>query len=76
MNTREMSTVMKLLFFSFRLILATSQPSAQESVSTKTDIRSSCTTQPKTTCTDRPTVIQYTMMAGSSTMPEYIRPMR
>ena len=46
-------TVMKLLFFSFRLILATPQPRAAESVSTKTDIRNTESNAPTTAETVR-----------------------
>jgi len=39
---------MKLLFFSFWLILATSQPSAQDSANTNTDSRNTSSTPPIT----------------------------
>ena len=49
MNTSDTSIVIKLLFFSFRLIFATTQPSAQDSVSTKTDSSASSSTPPRMT---------------------------
>ena len=39
---------MKLLFFSFWLILATNQPNAQDSASTNTDSRNTSSTPPIT----------------------------
>ena len=76
MNTSEMSTVMKLLFFSFWLILAMIQPRTHDRVSTKTDSSASSRSPPKTTGAVTPATIQYTIMAGKYTTEEYIRPMR
>ena len=68
--------MIKLLFFSFRLILATTQPSAQDSVSTKMLISKSSRIEPAITPRLAETVIQYTITAGRMTTPEYISPSR
>ena len=49
MNSRDVSTRMKLLFFSFRLILATIQPSRQDSTSTIMEMMSTIRVQPRIT---------------------------
>ena len=71
-----MITVIKLLFFSFRLILATTHPKVQDRVRTKIEIRSISSRQPKIAPADADTAIQYTMTAGRITTMEYIAPMR
>ena len=43
-----MSTVIKLLCFSFRLIFATTQPSTQERMRTRTEISSTKSREPMT----------------------------
>lgn len=68
--------MIKLLFFSFWLILATTHPSAQDRVSTKTDSSTSSSRPPSTVLADISTTTQYTMSAGRYTTAEYIRPMR
>ena len=58
MNTREISTVTKLLFLSFRLILATTQPSTQDSSSTMNVTITSSSRPQITRETVTPAVIQ------------------
>ena len=48
MKRRETSTVTKLLFFSFRLIFATAQPSAQERNSTISETSATSSSEPMT----------------------------
>ena len=67
---------MKLLFFSLRLIFATTQPSRQDSSSTKIDTKSRSSTQPATAAAVSLAVKKYTTTAGSSTTPENISPIR
>ena len=76
MNSRDTRTVIKLLFFSRRLILATTQPNAQDSSSTMTVTVSSSTSPPIRRAAVQPTVSQYTANAGSSTTADYIAPIR
>ena len=71
-----MKTVIKLLFFSFRLIFATTQPSAQESVRTNIDSSSTKSSAPISAGTEKPATARYTAAAGTETTPEYISPMR
>ena len=68
--------MIKLLFFSFRLIFATTQPSTQDSASANSEMTISSTTPPRMIPAVRGTVHQYTMMTGKITMPEYISPSR
>ena len=76
MKTREIMTVMKLLFFSLRLMAATIQPSAQESVRTKIVTRSINKMEPRIERNVTGATIQYTRIAGSITRQEYIAPIR
>ena len=69
-------TVIKLLFFSFSLIFATTQPSTQESISTTADTIISDTIVPRTEYTVAPATIMYTIETGSMTIPEYMSPSR
>ena len=69
-------TVIKLLFFSFSLIFATTQPSTHESISTTADTIISDTIVPRTEYTVAPATIMYTIETGSMTIPEYMSPSR
>ena len=64
MNISDTSTVIRLRFFSFRLIFATTQPSAQDSVSTNSEISTISSRLPSTAPVPADTFIQYTMAAG------------
>ena len=68
--------MIKLLFLSFRLIFATTQPSAHESASTNREMSATSSTPPAMAAALAEIMIQYTMTAGRMTTPEYIRPMR
>ena len=76
MKTSDRSTVAKLLFFSFRLIFATTQPSEHDKMSTISEMHTSSTSEPAIAPNEADTLHQYTMIAGRMTTPEYIRPIR
>ena len=57
-------------------ILATTQPSRQDSTSTTSDTASISASPPMTVAADSSATIQYTMMQGSMITPENIRPIR
>ena len=58
MNTSEASTTTRLLFRSFWLIFAATQPRAQESISTAREISRVSTSPPRTADAVTPTVTQ------------------
>ena len=76
MNSSDTSTVIRLRCFSFKLIFATTQPNAQDSVSTNSEISTISSSVPTTTPVPADTLIQYTMAAGRKATPEYISPIR
>ena len=76
MKTSESTTVIRLLFFIFRLIFATAHPSTQERISTSIEIKNKNTSPPKTDFTENETFHQYTTIAGRITEAEYISPIR
>ena len=67
---------MKLLFFSFRLMRATTQPSRHESTITITDTISTISTPPTIVPAVTGAVSQYTITAGTMTTAAYIKPSR
>ena len=76
MATRDTSTVVMPLCFSFRLIFATTQPSRQDRSSTISEISTMSSRPPAMTAALWATWIQYTITAGRMTIAEYIRPIR
>ena len=76
MNTSDTSTEMMLLFFSFKLIFATTRPSAHDSTSTNTEISSTDRIPPTTIAAEIGTTTQYTITAGTMMIAEYISPIR
>ena len=67
---------MKLLFFSFRLMRATTQPSRHESTITITDTISTISTPPTIVPAVTGAVSQYTITPGTMTTAAYISPSR
>ena len=65
---------MKLLFFSFRLMRATTQPSRHESTITITDTSSTISTPPTIAPAVTGAVSQYTITPGTMTTAAYIKP--
>ena len=66
----------KLLFFSFRLMRATTQPSRHESTITITDTSSTVSTPPTIVPAVTGATIQYTITAGTVATALYISPSR
>ena len=76
MHASEMNTVIKLRFLSFKLIFATTQPSAHDSTITNSEIMNTYTIPPISAETVNGTTHRYTITAGRLTTAEYISPIR